>query len=263
MTGLVRGSTALWLTTACLLGGAARAQDVTVAAAADLQSVLPLLAERFAQQTGHRVNVTFGSSGNFFAQIQNGAPFDVFMSADADYPQRLQIAGLVGPGDLYEYAVGRIVLWVRTDSGLDASRGLQLLADPKVRRVAIANPAHAPYGRAAVSALQHERLYDIVREKLVLGENISQAAQFLESGNADAGIIALSLTRAPTLRNAGIQFTIPSGWYPAIEQAAVVLNASRHRELGRLFLEFLKGSEAMRLLQDYGFSLPRSAGVGK
>src|SRR5262249_11796761 len=160
----------------------------------------PTVTARFQQQTGKTVAVTYGSSGNFFAQLQNGAPFDVFFSADIDYPTELQHTGLAEPGSLYEYAIGKIVLWAPKGGTVDVSRGLQAVLAPAVRHLAIANPEHAPYGRAAVAALQHEGLYEKAREKFVLGENISQAAQFVQSGNAEAGIIALSLTLAPAMK---------------------------------------------------------------
>ena len=193
------------VTVACLLLAcqSAAAQSLMVAAASDLQSALPAIAAQFEKDTGQQVTLTFGSSGNFSAQIENGAPFDVFLSADIDYPKRLERAGLAERGSLYEYATGRLVLWTRQDSGIDVRRGLSVLADARVHRIAIANPAHAPYGRAAVAALRHERLYERVREKFVLGENISQTAQFAQTGSADVGVIALSLALSPTLKSSG------------------------------------------------------------
>jgi molybdate transport system substrate-binding protein len=241
---------------------AARAQDLTVAAASDLQSVFTTVAAQFERETGHAVKLTFGSSGNFFAQIQNGAPFDLFFSADIDYPRQLEAAHLTEPGTLYEYAQGQIVLWTRTNTGLDLSRGLPVLNDARVKHIAIANPEHAPYGRAAVAALQHEKLYDAVRGKFVLGENISQAAQFAQSGNAEVGIVALSLALAPAMRESGVYVAIPPAFYPPIEQAAVVLSPSRdrdHRDLARQFMAFVKRPEIARLMQDSGFLAPGSA----
>jgi len=239
---------------------AASAQGLTVAAASDLQAVFPTLAQQFQRETGHAVNATFGSSGNFFTQVQNGAPFDIFFSADIDYPKRLEAARLAAPNSLHVYALGRIVLWTRHDSGIDVGRGLAVLDEARVRRIAIANPEHAPYGRAAVAALQHEHLYDRVRGKLVLGENISQAAQFVQSGNAEVGIIALSLTLAPGLRTLGTSADIPSSFYPPIEQAVVVLSSSRHEDLARQFVAFLDRPDVVRLLQDYGFTRPATPG---
>jgi molybdate transport system substrate-binding protein len=235
------------------------AQDITVAAASDLQSVFPVLAAQFQEETGRRVGITFGSSGNFFVQLTNGAPFDLFFSADIDYPRQLDAAGLTEPGTLYEYATGHIVMWTRNGSGIDVQAGLQALLDPAVKRIAIANPEHAPYGRAAVAALQHESLYDKVRGKLVLGENISQAAQYVESGNAETGILALSLALAPALKDSGTYYEIPPSFYPPIEQGAVLLKSSRHKDVAKQFLAFLKTPAVARQLQAFGFAVPGAA----
>jgi len=187
----------------CLAAGTsdlhAQRATVAVAAAADLQAVMPQLVSRFERDTGVRAMVSYGSSGSFFAQIQNGAPFDAFFSADVDYPKRLVAGGYADADSLYEYATGHLVVWTRSGSGIDVTRGLSIVADPRVTRVAIANPQYAPYGRAAVEALRHERLYDQVAPKLVRGENISQAAQFAASGNADVGLLAKSLAVGPAL----------------------------------------------------------------
>ena len=239
-----------------LWSAAAAAQELTIAAAADLQPIFPALAKQFEAETDRRVAVTFGSSGNFFSQIQNGAPFDLFFSADVNYPRRLADSGLVEPGSLSLYATGRIVLWVRKDSGIDLGRGLQALLSPRVRRIAVANPEHAPYGKAAVAALRHARLYDAVRGKLVLGENVAQAAQFVDSGNADAGIIALSLALTPALKNSGAMHEIPAGSYPPIEQSVAMLRASRHKETARQFLAFLERPEVIDKMRAFGFARP-------
>src|SRR5499427_9946560 len=140
------------------LAAFAAAQPLRIAAASDLQAALPSIAAAFEKDTGHAVALTFGSSGNFFTQLQNGAPFDLFLSADIDYPRQLERDGRAEKGSLYEYATGRIVLWTRNESRIDLRRGLAVLTDPAVRRIAIANPEHAPYGRAAVAALHHERI---------------------------------------------------------------------------------------------------------
>jgi molybdate transport system substrate-binding protein len=239
-------------------GALASAQTLTIAAASDLQAVLPALARNFEQQTGVMTRLTFGSSGNIFSQLQNGAPFDVFLSADLGYPQQLIQGGQAVADTLYEYASGRIVVWARKDAGLDMQRGLAMLSDSRVRKVAIANPEHAPYGRAAVAALRHENLYDAVQPKLVLGENISQAAQFVQSGNADAGILALSVALAPALQPVGVYREIPSAFHPPIRQAAVVLRSSNHQKKARDFLEFLKRPESLKLLADFGFDIKRN-----
>jgi molybdate transport system substrate-binding protein len=240
-----------------LAAASAAAQTLTVAAASDLQSALPAIASQFEKDTGRKVTLTFGSSGNFFAQIQNGGPFDVFLSADIDYPRRLETAGQADRGSLYKYATGRLVLWTRNDSRIDVRRGLIVLSDETVRRVAIANPEHAPYGRAAVAALRHEGLYERVRPKFVLGENVSQAAQFAQSGAAQAGVLALALALSPALKNSGTYVDIPESWHPPIEQAAVVLTSSRQKGLARQFIDYLKKPDSVRILQSFGFAVPR------
>lgn len=239
------------------------AQDLTIAAASDLQSVFPTVVARFRQETGRTVSVSYGSSGTFFAQIRNGAPFDMFFSADIAYPRQLQGAGLVEPDMLYEYATGKIVLWAPKSSPIDVTRGLRVLLEPGVHHVAIANPAHAPYGRAAVAVLQHEGLYERLREKLVLGENISQTAQFVQSGNAELGILALSLALAPTLKEVGAYYAIPESFYPPIQQAAVVLKSSRHTIVATQFLDFLKRRDIEQLMQAFGFAVPQASARSK
>jgi molybdate transport system substrate-binding protein len=243
----------VWLATAM-----AAAQTLTVAAASDLQTALPVIAAQFEKETGHKTTLTFGSSGNFFTQIQNGAPFDVFLSADIDYPKRLERSGLAEPGTLYQYAIGHIVLWTRSDSGVDVRGGLSVLTNANVRKVAIANPRYAPYGRAAEAALRHEQLYERVRGKFVLGENISQAAQFVQSGNAQVGILALSLALAPALKAAGTYVVISESFYPPIEQAAVVVAMSKQKALARQFIDFLQKPEIVSMLQSFGLAPPRA-----
>jgi molybdate transport system substrate-binding protein len=255
---LVFGATTLLVAGALLCG----AQTVTVAAASDLQFAFQDVAARFEKNSGKQVKLTYGSSGNFFAQIQNGAPFDLFFSADLDYARKLDAAGLAEPGTLYEYATGRIVLWAPRQSPVDVNRGLQVLLDPAIKKVAIANPEHAPYGRAAVAALRSEKLYDQVAGKFVLGENISQAATFVVSGSADVGIIALSLALAPALKDKGKYAEIAANDYPPIEQAAVILKSSHQKETARAFLAFVKSPEVADLLKTYGFSVPAKAGTG-
>lgn len=232
------------------------AQTLTVAAASDLQQVFPALAQQFQRETGHALTTAFGSSGNFFTQIRNGAPFDLFFSADIDYAQQLEAAKLAEPGSLYEYAAGQIVLWARKDSGIDLSRGFAVLEDARVRRISIANPDHAPYGRAAVAALKHEGLYERVKSKLVLGENISQAAQFVQSGAAEVGIVALSLTLSAEARAIGVAHEIPADAYPPIDQAVVILASSKNKALARRFITFLGTPDVVRTLETYGFRLP-------
>jgi len=165
----------------------------------------------------------------------------------------------VEPGTIYEYAVGKIVLWIPKDSTLDLKPGLATLLDPRVHKIAIANPDHAPYGRAALAALQHEQIYEKVRDKLILGENISQAASFVTSGSADAGIVAFSLALAPSMKEQGRYVQIPSEDYPPIRQAAAILKSSPQRSVARQFLDYVKTPAMIELLKTYGFSAP--AGV--
>jgi molybdenum ABC transporter molybdate-binding protein len=167
--------------------------ELTVAAAADLSSALQEIADRYEKKTGVHLKLSFGASGALTQQIQNGAPFDLFFSADMDYPRQLIAAGAADPASLYQYAVGKVVLWVPADSPLDLDhKGMSVLLDPSVKKIAVANPQHAPYGRAAVAALKHAGMYDQIADRLVLGENVAQAAQFVESGNAQAGFVALA-----------------------------------------------------------------------
>ena len=240
------------------LSGTAAAQELRVAAAADLQFVLQDVSARFQKETGHKVELTFGSSGNFYSQIQNGAPFDMFFSADVDYPAKLEAVGLVEPGTLSQYATGRIALWVRKGSRIDIGQGLPILADARVRKISIANPEHAPYGRAAVAAMRHEKVYDKVRDRLVLGENISQAAQFVESGNADIGILALSLVLAPPLKSQGTYYEIPTSFYPTIDQAVVILKSSKQKDIARQFLSFLRRPDIAEFMRANGLTVPES-----
>src|SRR5271170_5666836 len=240
-----------------LTGTLATGQEITVAAAADMSAALPELVTAYTHKTGQTVKLSFGSSGNLTNQIRNGAPFDVFFSADEEYPQQLIAEGLAAKDTLYRYAVGRLVLWVPGDSALDLSKlGIKALLDPSVKKISIANPATAPYGRAAEAALRHFDIYDRVSGKLVLGENVSQAAQFVESGNAQAGLIALSHALAPAMKDKGRYWTVPLDAYPTLNQAAVVLSKSKQQDAARKFLEFVRGPEASSLLTSYGFSLP-------
>ena len=245
-----------WFMAICLALPCAVAAEVTIAAASDLSFAFKEIVAEFEQTTGNHVKLTLGSSGNFYAQIQNGAPFDLYFSADIGYPRKLEEAGLVLPGSLYPYAVGRIVLWAGHGSHLDLSKGLEVLRDPTIKKIAIANPKHAPYGRAAVAAMEHFKVYDQIKDRLILGENISQAAQFIESGACDAGIIALSLALAPAMKAAGQYWEIPATAHSPLEQGAVILKHSKHPEAARQFLEFMKGSQGQEIMKRYGFTLP-------
>jgi molybdate transport system substrate-binding protein len=240
------------------------AGEILVAAASDLSAAAKEFIADFEKRTGHTVKLSLGSSGNFNAQIKNGAPFDVFLSADSNYVRDLEKASLTEAGSSFVYAIGRIVLWVPRNSTLDV-RALEMkaLLQPQARRIAIANPDHAPYGRAAVSAMEKAGVYAAAKSKLVLGENISQTAQFVQSGSADIGIIALSLALADTMKSSGTYWEIPVDSYPLMEQSAVILAQARragHLTAAREFLDGLRGTTGRAILQRYGFSLP-SAGA--
>jgi molybdate transport system substrate-binding protein len=234
------------------------AQSLTVAAAADLQFAMQDVAAQFQKQTGHEVKLIYGSSGNFFQQLQNGAPFDMFFSANLDYPKKLQTAGLTEPGSFYEYAKGKIVVWVPKDSMLDLSSGLQSVLNPSIKKIAVANPQHAPYGQAAVAAMQKEGIYDKVKDRLVTGENISQTASFVVSGSADVGIVALSLALSPNMKDKGRYVEVPAGDYPPIEQACVILSSSKNKDTAKQFLAFIKTAAVAETLKRYGFDVQSS-----
>ena len=235
------------------------AQSITVAAAADLQFAMQDVATQFQKQSGKAVTLIYGSSGNFFQQLQNGAPFDMFFSANLDYARKLEAAGLTEAGSYYEYARGRIVLWAPQDSKLDLSSGMSVLLNPSIKKIAVANPQHAPYGQAAVAAMEKAGIYEKVKNKLVLGENISQTASFVMSGSADMGIIALSLALSPNMKEKGRYFEIPAGDYPPIEQACVILRSSKSKETAKQFLAFVKTAAAADTLKKYGFDVQTSA----
>ena len=233
-------------------------KEIAVAAAADLSTATQELARSYEKQTGVKVKLSFGASGSLTQQIENGAPFDVFFSADMDYPRQLISHADAEEASLYRYAVGRLVLWTPADSTLDVEhRGLNILTDAQVKKIAIANPQHAPYGRAAVAAMNHVGLYDQVSDRLVMGENVSQAAQFVESGNAQVGFVALAFAAAPAMQGKGKYWQIPEEAYPPLDQGVVVLSHSRHKKEAAAFVEYIKTNEAASVFQKYGFVLPK------
>jgi molybdate transport system substrate-binding protein len=231
--------------------------EVRVAAAADLKYALDEIMLAFrAERPDVAVTATYGSSGNFYSQLRNRAPFDVFLSADLLYPRRLADDGLALHGEVFAYAVGRIVLWVPEGSPLDVERlGIHALLEPPARRIAIANPRHAPYGVAAEAALRSLGVYDAVAGRLVLGENVAQTAQFVQSRAADAGIIALSLAVAPPMRGHGRYWEIPLEAYPTMEQGGMITSWARDPSSARALRDFMLGREGRAILERYGFSL--------
>jgi molybdate transport system substrate-binding protein len=231
--------------------------QLTVAAAADLSSVMQEIAARYQKQTGVTVKLSFGASGALTQQIENGAPFDLFFSADMDYPRHLIGAGNADGVSLHQYAIGKLVLWVPSNSPLDLQQnGMSVLLDPSVKKISIANPEHAPYGRAAVAALKHTGLYDRVSDRLVLGENITQAAQFVESGNAQAGFVAMAHAIAPSMQGKGRYWAVPAEDYPPLAQGAVILSRTRNKKEAAEFMAFTETKEISELFRKYGFEVP-------
>lgn len=230
-----------------------------VAAAADLEPVLPPILLQFEKNTGIHAEATFQSSATLTTQIQNGAPFDVFLSADLGFPKRLIDAGLAdaaGSADSstpITYARGTLVLWARNDSHLPPP-SLDLLRSPALKRLAIANPDRAPYGRAALAALHSLNLYDALKPRLVTAENIAQAAQFVDSANADAGLISLTSALTPRLSADGSYFVIPRNLYPPIEQGAVMISNTKQRAAAHKLLDFLLSSAIQAQLAKSGLA---------
>jgi molybdate transport system substrate-binding protein len=239
----------------------ARAQPqrrvLTVAAAANLKVAAEALKAAFeAERPGVEVALTFGASGAFFAQLRQGAPFDLFLSADREYPAKLVAAGLARPEDERVYAIGQLVAWRPPGSTLDLERrGLAALADPAVKRIAMANPAVAPFGRAAEAALRAAGILDAVRDRLVLGTSVGQAAQFATTGAADVAFLPRSLALGKEL-SGGKAFPVPEALHPRLEQSGLVLLASREADLARAFLAFLAGAQGRALLAGAGYGLP-------
>ena len=227
-----------------------------IAAAADLRYALDDLVKTYRDtHVSARIDPTYGSSGVFYAQLVSQAPFDLFLSADIAYPRRLAGQGLTLAGSEFTYANGRIVLWTRARTGVDLDRlGIQALRAPAVRHIAIANPAHAPYGRAAEAALRSLGIYEAVRDKLVMGENIAQAFEMAQSGGAEVGIVALSLAMAPGSAAQGHYWEVPRGAYPPIVQAGAIMRWTKNPEVAQAFRQFLLAPEGRAILRRYGFS---------
>lgn len=230
---------------------------VRVAAASDLKFALDELVREFkAVAPDVDVRVTYGSSGNFFAQLTQNAPFDIFFSADVEYPRKLAAAKKADAETLFTYGVGQIVLWAPKKSALDPQLGMKVLTDARIRKIAIANPKHAPYGKAAEAAMMHSGVYDQAAGKLVFGENISQTAQFVASGAADIGIIALSLAQTPAMRDRGMVWPIPRDSYPRLEQGGVILSWAQDRAAAAKLRAFVISPRGRDILSRYGFLLP-------
>lgn len=239
----------------------ARAAEVPVtAAAADLKFVLPEMAELFRRQTGEQVKLVFGSSGNFTQQIEQGAPFELFLAADETYIQRLDQRGLTKDAGVL-YAIGRVVLFAPQGSPLRVDAGLaglkDALADGRIKRFAIANPEHAPYGRAARAVLQHAGLWSVIEPKLVYGENAAQAMQFAASGSCQGGIVPLSLSKTPEIARLGHFEPIPAARHDTepLRQRMVLLKSAG--AVARAFYDYLQQPPAREMFSRYGFVLPQ------
>jgi len=235
----------------CFSVANARAGQIRIAAASDLRYAMDEIVSAFqAEFPEDKVDVTFGSSGKFATQIQQGAPFDLYFSADISYPRQLESEGLAA-SPVYPYAIGRIVLW-------SMKKELQLteLIDKSVKRIAIANYRHAPYGQRAKEALESIGVWDLIAEKLVMGDNISQAAQYVETGAADAGIVALSLVLSPALKDKGHWMLIDELFHEPLVQGFVITKNAMDHDLAKTFADFMSRTETIEVLKKYGFTLP-------
>jgi len=241
---------------ACLLliSSTAHAEKITIAAAADLKFAMDEIVTSFKKShSGAELDVIYGSSGKFHTQIQQGAPYDLFFSADINYPRELAKKGLAA-SEVTPYAFGRIVLW---SNSLDATKmTLASLTDPKITRIAIANPKHAPYGKRAEEALKASGLWDTLQTKFVYGENIAHTAQFVQTGNAQAGIIALSLAVNPELAKKGGYYLIPDKLHNPLEQGYIITKRAATKQLAGQFAEYMGSKQARSIMTKYGFVLP-------
>lgn len=249
--GTVQLRLALVLLLLCGITCAHAQQPLRIAAAADLQPVLPPLLIEFQHDTGIEVQASYKSSATLATEIVSGAPFDLFLAADLSFPQRVIEAGRAVESSPVPYARGTLVLWARNDSGL-AQLAPDALASSAIHSIAIANPEHAPYGRAAQTLLQRLRLYDAIRPKLVIAENIGQAAEYADSGNAQAGFISLTAALTPRLTADGHFVRMPDGDYPPILQGAVVIRNSGHTAAAQKFLDFLLSAATRKYLAAHG-----------
>lgn len=239
---------------------AAHAEKITVAAAADLKFAMDEIVASFNKShPKDQVEVIYGSSGKFYTQIQNNAPYDLYFSADINYPRELAKKGLAA-SEVIPYAFGRIVLW---SNSMDASKmTLENLTDAKISKIAIANPKHAPYGKRAEEAFKSLKLWEKIQPKLVFGENIAHTAQFVETRNAQAGIIALALALNPTLSKQGSYYLIPEKLHEPLEQGYIITKRAADKPLAKLFSGYITSKETRRIMTKYGFVLPGET-VGK
>jgi molybdate transport system substrate-binding protein len=232
-------------------------ESVSVAAAANLVYALDALNAQFKKASPHvTLTSTTGASGNLVAQIKNGAPFDVFLSADLDYPQALIDTGAADASSLLTFAIGQLVLWTAKPN-LPVSDIAATVRNPAVQKLAIAHLKTAPYGRAAQQALEKLGVWDIAQPKLVTGENITQTSQFVETGNADAGFVALSIVLSPKLKNKGRWIEVPANLYAPLAQGVVLTKRGSTNPAAKRYLEFLRSDAAKKILSDFGYDVPR------
>jgi molybdate transport system substrate-binding protein len=231
-----------------VLGGAAFAGETKVAVAANFTDAAKEIAAKFKARTGHDASLSFGSSGQFYTQISNGAPFEVFLSADVERPQKAEAEGLAVPGSRFTYATGRLVLWSKTP-GLVDGKGAVLKAG-KFEKLSIADPKAAPYGQAAVETLTRLKLYDALKPKIVQGTSITQAFQYVQTGAAELGFVALSQVVGEP---GGSRWLVPAANHTPIDQQAVLLKTGEKNEAAKAFLAFLKGPEAKAIIKRYGY----------
>jgi molybdate transport system substrate-binding protein len=233
-----------------LCAAPAFAADTQVAVAANFTEPAKAVAAAFAKATGQRAVLAFGSSGQFYAQMAHGAPFEVFLSADAERPQKAEQAGLGVPGTRFTYAVGRLVLYSRTPGLADG--GAAVLKSGRFAKLSIADPGAAPYGAAAVETLQKLGLYDAVKPKIVQGSSITQAYQFTATGAAELGFVALSqVVNQP----GGSRWLVPSTLYAPIDQQAILLKTGQDNPAAKAFIAFLKGPQARAIIRRYGYGV--------
>jgi molybdate transport system substrate-binding protein len=232
------------------LGGGAQAGETKVAVAANFTEAAKEIATKFKAKTGHDATLSFGSSGQFYTQIANGAPYEVFLSADVERPQRAEAEGFAVPGSRFTYATGRLVLWSRTPGLVDGKGAV--LSKGKFEKLAIADPKAAPYGQAAVETLTKLKLYDALKPKIVTGASISQAYQYVQTGAAELGFVALSQV---VNEKGGSRWLAPASDHSPIEQQAVLLKTGANSEAAKAFLKFLKGAEAKAIIRRYGYEV--------
>jgi molybdate transport system substrate-binding protein len=231
----------------------AQAETVQVAVAANFTAPMKLIAEAFAKDTGHTANASFGSSGKFYAQIKNGAPFEVFLSADAETPAKLEAEGLTQAGTGFTYAIGTLVLW-SADPGF-IQDGAKVLARNAFRKLAIANPKTAPYGAAAVAVMKALSVDQMIEPKLVQGENIAQTYQFVSTGNAELGFVALSQVVKDGRISEGSAWVVPSEMHDPILQDAVILKNGEGNVAAAAFMDYLKGDKAQDIIRAFGYQI--------